>query len=109
MELQPESESAAVSLSLLAAIETRANKPVSRRFDIGMLARFTCETRNASGGKYPASTIHSVLFGLLLQACAIDPNCPHFLDPKDAQFREMHNIIDHYFRELLADGSGGRS
>ena len=36
MELQPESESAAVSPSLLAAIETRAAKPVSRRFDIGV-------------------------------------------------------------------------
>ena len=36
MELQPESESAAVSPSLLAAIETCAAKPVSRRFDIGM-------------------------------------------------------------------------
>ena len=36
MELQPESESAAVSPSLLAAIETRAAKPVSRRFDIRM-------------------------------------------------------------------------
>ena len=36
MELQPESESAAVSPSLLAAIEIRAEKPVSCRFDIGM-------------------------------------------------------------------------
>ena len=36
MELQPESESAAVSPSLLAAIETRADKAVSFRFDIGM-------------------------------------------------------------------------
>ena len=36
MELLPESESAAVSPSLLAAIETRAAKPVSCRFDIGM-------------------------------------------------------------------------
>ena len=35
----------------------------------------------------------------------IDPECPNFLDPKDAHFREMHNI-DHYFRELLADGVG---
>ena len=36
MELQPESESPAVSLSLLAAIEIRTDKPVSRRFDIVM-------------------------------------------------------------------------
>ena len=36
MELQLESESAAVPPSLLAAIETRAAKPVSLRFDIGM-------------------------------------------------------------------------
>ena len=33
---------------------------------------------------------------------AIDPDCPNFLDPKDAYFRGMHNIIDDYFRELLA-------
>ena len=36
----------------------------------------------------------------------INLNCPNFLDPKNAHFREMHNIIDHYFRELLADGVG---
>ena len=36
MELQLESKSDAVSPSLLAAIETRGDKSVSRRFDIGM-------------------------------------------------------------------------
>ena len=36
MELQPESESAALYPSLLAAIETRTDKPVSYHFDIGM-------------------------------------------------------------------------
>ena len=36
MKLQPELESSAVSPSLLAAIETRADKPVSCPFDIGM-------------------------------------------------------------------------
>ena len=36
MELQPESESPAVSLSLLVAIEIRANQPVSRHFNIVM-------------------------------------------------------------------------
>ena len=36
MELQPKSDSAAVSPSLLAAIETCAAKPVSRLFNIGM-------------------------------------------------------------------------
>ena len=70
------------------------------------LARFVCETCNASGRKYPASTIHSLLSGLLRQARAINPDCQNFLDPKDARFREMHNIINHYFRELLADGVG---
>ena len=36
MELQPESESDAASPSLLAAIEIRADKSVSRPFNIGM-------------------------------------------------------------------------
>ena len=36
MQLHPESGSAAVSPSLLAAIETSADKPVSCCFDIGM-------------------------------------------------------------------------
>ena len=36
MELQPESESAVVSPSLLVAIEICADKPVSHRFNIGM-------------------------------------------------------------------------
>ena len=36
MELQRESENAAMSLSLLDAVETHTDKPISRRFDIGM-------------------------------------------------------------------------
>ena len=49
------------------------------------LPRFACETRNTSGGRYPASTIFSLLSGLLRRIRAIDPNCPNFLDTKEAK------------------------
>ena len=70
------------------------------------LPRFACETRNTAGCRYPASTIFSLLSGLLRRIRAIDPDCPNFLNEKDPQFREMHAIIDTYFRELRDAGVG---
>lgn len=66
------------------------------------LARFACETHNTNG-KVP-SVYH--LLRLLHLACAIDPDCPNFLDTKNPQFKEMHAIIDNYFCELHAEGVG---
>ena len=37
---------------------------------------------------------------------SIDPDCPNFMDPTNSQFREMHSIIDGYFRELRSLGVG---
>ena len=58
------------------------------------LAKYACETRNVSGGKYPATTIFSLLSGLLRRSRSIDPDFPNFLDTKDPRFRSMHCVID---------------
>ena len=70
------------------------------------LARYACETRSTVGAKYPASTIHALLAGLLRHMRAIDADCPNFLDPKDTHFKEMQAIIDSYFRKLREAGVG---
>lgn len=70
------------------------------------LPRFACETRNKAGGRYPATTIISLLSGLLRRVRAVDPDAPNFMDTKNPQFREMHTIIDRYFRELRESGIG---
>lgn len=70
------------------------------------LAKYACETRNVSGGKYPATTIFSLLSALLRRCRSIDPDCSNFLDTKDPSFREMHCLIDAYFRELREAGIG---
>ena len=70
------------------------------------LARFACETRTVAGEKYPATTVFSLLSGLLHRTRAIDPDCPNFMDMKDARFREVDSIIDSYFRELHESGVG---
>ena len=70
------------------------------------LARFGCETRNALGRKYPATTVFSLLSALLRQMRVIDADCPNFLDTKDTRFQEMHSILDTYFRELRKIGVG---
>ena len=64
------------------------------------LPRYACETRNVSGGKYPSTTIFLLLSALLRRCRSLDPQCPNFLDAKDPSFREMHCVIDTYFREL---------
>ena len=78
---------------------------VARASD-GALASEVRLTRNTSGGRYPSSTIISLLSGLLRRSRALDPHCPNFLDSKDPQFKEMHSIIDRYFRELRELGVG---
>ena len=70
------------------------------------LSRYACETRNKSGSKYPASTVYSLLSGLLRHMRSVDPDCPNFLDTKDSRFKGMHNVIDAYFRSLRQDGIG---
>ena len=62
-----------------------------------------CETRNVAGGP---SSIFSLLSGLLRRCRAVDPDYPNFLDAKQKEFREMHAIMDVYFRELRKDGVG---
>ena len=68
------------------------------------LPRFACETLNTSGGHYPATTMYSLLSGLLhcIRATGTLPT----LWMQDPQFREMHTIIDTYFRELREIGVG---
>ena len=70
------------------------------------LPRFACETRNKSRRRYPATTIVSLLSGLLRRVRDVDPDAPKFMDAKNPQFREMHTIIDRYFRELRKSGVG---
>ena len=70
------------------------------------LPRFACETRNTFGGRYPTMTIYSLLSGLQRRIRATNPDAPNFMDAKDPQFREMHTIIDTYFRELRGIGVG---
>jgi hypothetical protein len=51
--------------------------PWDRQAMASWLPRFACETRNTSGGQYPASTIVSLLSGLL-RLCHAE--CPNFLE-----------------------------
>ena len=79
-------------------------------FDVEALAywlpRYACETRTKAGKKYPASTILSLLGGLLREMRALSPECPNFLDTSDSRFKGMHSIIDAYFRQLRSEGVG---
>ena len=61
---------------------------------------------NQDRGRYPATTIVSLLSGLLRRVRAVDPDAPNFMDAKNPQFLEMHTIIDRYFRELCESGVG---
>ena len=70
------------------------------------LPRYACETRTQDGKKYPAATVYSLLGGLLRRMRSVSLDCPNFLDTKDARFRDMHAIIDTYFRELRMTGVG---
>lgn len=56
---------------------------------------------------YPASTVFALLASILHHRRAIDPLGPNFLDVKHARFKEMHAVIDAYFRELCEAGVGG--
>ena len=79
-------------------------------FDVVALAhwlpRYACETRTKGKNKYPGSTILCLLGGLLREMRALSQACPNFLDTSDVRFREMHSIIDTYFRQLRSDGVG---
>ena len=55
---------------------------------------------------YPATTVFSLLTGLLCRTRAIDPARPNFMDTKNTRFLEMHSILDSYFRELRESGVG---
>ena len=68
------------------------------------LSRFACETRSTAGEKYPATTVFSLLSALMRRTRSIDPDCPNFMDSTNSQFREIHSIIDGYFRELRSLG-----
>ena len=70
------------------------------------LSRYACETRTRVGKKYPASTVYCLLGGLLRRLRAVSQDCPNFLDTSDLRFKEMHSIIDAYFRQLRAEGVG---
>ena len=70
------------------------------------LPRYACETRTRDGKKYPASTMFCLLGGLLSRMRAVSADCPNFLDTNHPRFKEMHSIIDTYFRQLRVDGVG---
>ena len=50
------------------------------------LTRFAVETRKVNGERYPPSSIHQLLCGILRYMREINPHCPNFLDKKDARF-----------------------
>ena len=65
-----------------------------------------CETRKEDGSKYPPSSLHCLLAGLLRHMRSIDPACPNILDTSDVRFRDLHSTIDATFRKLREDGVG---
>ena len=70
------------------------------------LARYACETRSKVSAKYPASTVFALLAGLLRYMQRIDAECPNFLDVKNPEFKEIHAVINTYFRQLRESGVG---
>ena len=70
------------------------------------LCRYVCETRKEDGSKYPPSSLHCLLAGLLRHMRSIDPACPNILDTSDVRFRDLHSTIDATFRKLREDGVG---
>ena len=37
---------------------------------------------------------------------SVSPDCPNFMDTSDSRFREMHSIVDTYFRKLRNEDVG---
>lgn len=70
------------------------------------LSKFAIETRKTNGKLYPPSTIHSLLCGLLRHMRNTNPDCPNFLDKKDARFLSLHKTLDSLFNRLHSEGIG---
>ena len=58
---------------------------------------------------YPSSTVFALLAGLLRHMRRIDAECPNLLDVEDPRFKEMHAVIDAYFRQLRECGIGAET
>ena len=70
------------------------------------LCRYVCETRKADGSKYPPSSLHGLLAGLLRHMRSIDPGCPNIMDTSNVLFCELHSTVDATFRKLREEGVG---
>ena len=70
------------------------------------LSLFVVEARKKSGERYPPSTIHQILCGLLHHMRQQDCTCPNFLDKGDMRFKPLHNTLDAHFHNLHSEGVG---
>ncbi len=70
------------------------------------LSRFAVELRKVNGDKYPPSTIHQLLCGLLRHMRNSNPGCPNFLDKQDSRFKPLQGTLDYLFHSLHSEGVG---
>ena len=63
---------------------------------------------NQAGEPYPPDTIYCILTGILRFMRQATPRCevPNFLDRKNPDFRELHSVTDHIYRQLRSAGIG---
>ena len=67
------------------------------------LSRFAVEVRKVNGDKYPPSTIHQLLCGLLRHMRDTNPGCPNFLDKQDSRFKPLQGTLDFLHRSRYTD------
>ena len=72
------------------------------------LSRFIVVTRKSNGERYPPSSLHQLLCGLLRSMREKNPECPNFLDKKDVRFKRIQGTLDAYFHKLHSEGIGRR-
>ena len=57
-------------------------------------------------GKYPLTTIYSLLSGILRSMRAKSPSYPKFLDKKDQSIKTFQTALDNLFKKLKSEGVG---
>ena len=64
------------------------------------LSLFVVEARKKNGEKYPPTTLHQILCGILRHMRQLNSSCPNFLDKGDLRFKPFHNTLDALFHNL---------
>ena len=69
-------------------------------------SRLAIEARKVNGERYPPSTVHQLLCGILRHMRNSNPECPNFLNKKVARFKPLQNTLDSLFNSLHSEGIG---